>query len=283
MLLGYNTNGLAHHDPFAAIELLADLGYQSVAITLDHGRLNPFAEGFDAELLRLKELLRRRNMRSVIETGARYLLDPRTKHEPTLMSVAVEGRERRLDFLRRSLHAAAVLESDCLSCWSGVLREAISEEAAFERLIAGLQPLLADAAKCGIPIGFEPEPGMFIDTMARFEQLTQRIDSPWFKLTLDVGHLHCQREEPIPEYILRWHPWIVNVHLEDMKAGVHDHLMFGRGEMDFFDILAALTAIDYRGGVHVELSRHSHVGPQAAAESFEFLEPLVKALQKVQR
>ena len=42
MHLGYNTNGLAHHSLPAAIELLADLGYRSVAITLDHGCLNPF-------------------------------------------------------------------------------------------------------------------------------------------------------------------------------------------------------------------------------------------------
>ena len=45
MLLGYNTNGFAHHDPFEAIEVLAEIGYQSVAITLDHGPLNPFAAG----------------------------------------------------------------------------------------------------------------------------------------------------------------------------------------------------------------------------------------------
>ena len=43
MLLGYNTNGFAHHDPFEAIELLAEIGYKSVALTLDHGPLNPFA------------------------------------------------------------------------------------------------------------------------------------------------------------------------------------------------------------------------------------------------
>jgi sugar phosphate isomerase/epimerase len=195
------------------------------------------------------------------------------------MSPSAADRERRLDFLRRCLHAAAVLESDCLSCWSGILREEIDEDAAFDRLAPGLEPLLTEAANCGIPIGFEPEPGMFIDTLARYEQLTQRITSPLFKLTLDVGHLHCQREEPIPELIVRWQSRIVNVHLEDMRVGVHEHLMFGEGEIDFFEILAAFTAINYRGGVHVELSRHSHLGPQAAKQSLEFLQPLVAALR----
>ena len=41
MLLGYNTNGLAHHDLFDAVELLADIGYRSVAITIDHTALPP--------------------------------------------------------------------------------------------------------------------------------------------------------------------------------------------------------------------------------------------------
>ena len=42
MLFGYNTNGLAHHDAYQAVELLADLGYRSVALTIDHGLLNPY-------------------------------------------------------------------------------------------------------------------------------------------------------------------------------------------------------------------------------------------------
>jgi len=278
MRLGYNTNGWAHHDPFDALELIAELGYQSVAITLDYGPLNPFADGWPANLQRLKRTLRQLKLASVVETGARYLLDPRRKHQPTLLSADPAARERRLDFLQRSLRAAAELESDCVSLWSGAAEGngTADDEQLLERLSGGLQALLLEAESLGTSIGFEPEPGMFIDSLSRFQRLLQWVDSPQLKLTLDLGHLYCQGEVPIADYIGRWSSRLVNVHIEDMRAGVHDHLMFGEGEMEFPPIIAALGAANYRGGVHVELSRHSHMAPSAAAQAYAFLAPLVK-------
>src|SRR5580693_8489055 len=106
MHLGYNTNGLAHHDPFQAVELLAEIGYRSVAITLDHGPLNPLSDGFLDQVRQMRRLLDRLQMRSVVETGARYLLDPRAKHEPTLVSPDPAARQRRVGFLSRAVNAA---------------------------------------------------------------------------------------------------------------------------------------------------------------------------------
>jgi L-ribulose-5-phosphate 3-epimerase len=67
----------------------------------------------------------------------------------------------------------------------------------------------------------------------------------------------------------------VNVHIEDMRAGVHEHLMFGEGEMRFPPIIEALARAHYRGGLHVELSRHSHEAPAAARKAYAFLQPLL--------
>ena len=64
MLLGYNTNGMAHHDLFDAIELLADIGYASVAITIDHTALSPNARYSRQRTQRLQRLLQRRKMRT---------------------------------------------------------------------------------------------------------------------------------------------------------------------------------------------------------------------------
>src|SRR5437016_4910673 len=112
MLLGYNTNGFSNHDPFDCLEILAEIGYQSIAITLDYGPLNPFAADWPSHLRRLKETLARLGLRSTIETGARFLLDPRNKHQPTLISPTEDERQRRVDFLRRAIDAAALLDSD---------------------------------------------------------------------------------------------------------------------------------------------------------------------------
>jgi sugar phosphate isomerase/epimerase len=53
--------------------------------------------------------------------------------------------------------------------------------------------------------------------------------------------------------------------------------MFGEGEIDFPPVLAALAESGYARLVQVELSRHSHMAPQAARQAFEFLTPLMRA------
>ncbi|HZL87714.1 MAG TPA: sugar phosphate isomerase/epimerase family protein [Pirellulaceae bacterium] len=276
MLLGYNTNGLANHDPFQAIDLLADVGYRSVALTLDHGPLNPFANDWPEQRSKLRDVLGKRDLASVIETGARYLLDPRVKHEPTLVTADPQQAAKRIDFLCRAIDAAELLGGRCVSLWSGVVRDASPAETIWARLLERLSLVLDHAQRRGVAVGFEPEPGMFIDTLEKFAELKSRCSSPQLKLTLDVGHLHCQGELPIPEKIAHWGSLLVNVHIEDMRRGIHEHLMFGEGEMDFPPIIAAMAEAGYRGGIHVELSRHSHDAPNAVRKAFDFLHPLVK-------
>lgn len=279
MFLGYNTNGFAHHDLFDALRLLHDLGYRGVAITLDHHVLNPYDPGLSEQVARVNDFLREHEMRSVIETGARYLLDPRWKHEPTLLTDDAAGRMRRVDFLRRAMDIAADLGSDCVSLWSGVKRTRISTEAAWDRLQEGLRVVLAHAQSRDVVLGFEPEPGMLIETTEQYLTLAESLAWPAFQLTIDIGHLHCLGELPIGDLLRRQAGHLVNIHIEDMRAGIHEHLMFGEGEIDFPPVLTALQEIGYTGGIYVELSRHSHAAPAVAEAAREFLLAACPALQ----
>jgi sugar phosphate isomerase/epimerase len=303
MYLGYNTNGMNQHELSDAVELLADLGYRGVAITIDHLALPPYATYGRQRLGRLRRLLDRLEMRSVIETGARFLLDPRRKHEPTLVSDDPAGRARRIDFYRYAVDCAAALGSDCVSLWSGTAAagrapagtdrapsgtdrapstdgprcSAWSRPEAIARLAQGLRQVLDYAGQQHVSIAFEPEPGMLIDSIEAWEELVTQAELPELRLTLDVGHLHCQGEGDIESVLQRWASRLVNVHVEDMQAGVHQHLMFGEGQIDFPRVLRALGQAGYGGGLYVELSRHSHVGPDAARQAHEFLSAILQA------
>ena len=271
MKLGYNTNGLGFHSWQSAFELIAETGYRSVAITVDHHCLNPFSETLRDNINEMRETLERLGLSSVIETGARFLLNSRIKHDPTLLSPTVEERKTRVDFLCRCLDIAAELNSDALSFWSGCLRESISRSEAMHRLAKGCNEVVKYAEAKNVPLAFEPEPGMFIESFADYEELCSLIDSELFGLTVDIGHVHCVEQGPIADYLHTWKNRIFNIHIEDMVQGVHDHLRFGEGTIDFPPVLAALREIDYNGGVHVELSRHGHMAVDVLRESYTFL------------
>jgi len=176
--LGFSTNSIGDIDPLAAVPLLAEIGYRSLAITLDRHTLDPFAADVPERITAWRAALDAAGMACVIETGARHLLDPRMKHEPTLVSAVAADRARRTDFLVRAVDVARDLGAGCVSLWSGVVHDAADEATCWDRLTAGLAPVVAHAAARGILLGFEPEPGMFVDTLARCGELLERLGRP---------------------------------------------------------------------------------------------------------
>ena len=278
MKIGYNTNGLAHHRFADAVALLADNGYESVAITPDIQWLDPYQDStnLNRQLQETVKLLDRFGMQCVMESGARYLINSRVKHDPTLMDASADRRALRVDYLQRLIRMAAELNATCFSFWSGKLDENISEQQADQRLADGVFEILPIAETLRVPLAFEPEPGMYIQTMADFRRLDQLIQSGWFQLTIDLGHLHCLGEQPIANYIREWGDRLINIHIEDMKPGVHEHLMFGEGTMDFPPIFQALKDINYPFALNVELSRDSHRADQVVPKSADFLRRMIQ-------
>ncbi len=270
---GYNTNGFAHHRLEDALQIIQDLGYDSVALTLDHHALNPFdSHELRKQLPRVRKLIKPLIRGAAIETGARFLLDPWQKHQPTLLSKSTRERARRFDFLARAVEMASALGIKIVSFWSGSPIDAESSEKIMKRLVSNCRKLADYGARHDVHLAFEPEPGMFIDTMSKFEELFDRVHHPHLGLTIDIGHLQCLGETPIAVQLRRWKDWLWNIHIEDMKRGVHDHLMFGEGEIDFPPVLRALSDIGYEGAVHVELSRHSHDAVATARNALAFLQ-----------
>jgi len=271
MILGYNTNGFAHHAPPDAAAILAEIGYRCVALTPDVHHLNPYDAATPREADRLGEWLRPHGTACVIETGARFLLDPRRKHQPTLLSADPQQRRRRIDFLARCIDLAKALGADVVSLWSGAADDSASPGELWDRLTSGVRVVLDHAGRAGVRLAFEPEPGMLVERMADFERLQEAMGDPRLGLTLDVGHVYCLDDGTVGDHVRRWRDRLWNVHIEDMRRGVHEHLPFGEGEIDVPAALDALRDVGYAGPLCVELSRHSHDAVTAARAAYEFL------------
>ncbi len=265
---GYNTNGFAHHKLEDALEIIADCGYRGVALTLDNYHCNPFTVE-PADLARLRQLLEKLYLRVVLETGARYLLNPQRKQQPTLISA--EGRQIRLEFLRRAVDIGHELGAECVSFWSGAPDTTVPEHQAWDWLVTGCLQLTEHAKRRGVQLAFEPEPGMLVDDMAKFEVLKKHITSARFGLTLDIGHVFCTESAPFRQVYGKFANLVRNIHIEDIRDRKHEHLMFREGELDFVTILRVLRDNKYTGMINVELSRDSHRAPEVARRSIEFL------------
>ncbi|MEU6486937.1 sugar phosphate isomerase/epimerase family protein [Streptomyces sp. NPDC046887] len=274
---GYGTNGLTDLRLDDALGLLADLGYHGVGLTLDHMHLDPLAPNLAARTGKVAARLAELGLGVTVETGARYVLDPRRKHGPSLLDPEPEGRAARAGLLTTAVRVAADLGAHAVHCFSGILPTATTAETAWQRLADSLAPVLTAAGTAGVPLAVEPEPGHLLATLADFHHLRSLLGDPGpdlLGLTLDIGHCQCLEPASPADCVRAAAPWLRHVQIEDMRRGVHEHLPFGDGEIDFPPVLDALAATGYRGLTVVELPRHSHAGPELARSSLAFLRSL---------
>ncbi len=270
--IGYNTNGFPFHALSDVVTILADLGYDGVALTPDVHHLNPLRAS-TAEIDAFRAAVDRHRLARVVETGARFVLDPRRKHHPSLLSR--EGSERRLEFLRSCIGLASRIGAPVVSFWSGA-SEGEPRESELHRMCEACRDLLDEGEGSGVVLALEPEPGMLIQSLRDVVAFDRALRDARLALTLDVGHLHLSEPEPIASCIRAWTSRLINVHLDDMRRPIHEHLSFGDGEIEFPAVIGALEEIGFSGLASVELSRHGHDSVSSARSALAFLRKLAR-------
>lgn len=263
MRLGYNTNGFPHHELGDVCDLLAGLGYEAIAITPDVFHLNPLSGGLEAAR-RLRPRIDDLGLAVAVETGARFLLDARAKHQPTLLS-ASDGAAVRRDGLLACLEIAEALGARTLSFWSGSWAPSADgagdppERAALlDRLCDGATAVLDAAAGSGVSVCFEPEPGMAVASLSELDQFLEVLGRDDLSVMLDVGHVPVTETMSPGAALRRLAPRLGGLQLDDSRGGVHEHLFPGDGEIDFVEVFAAAREVEFAGLACLELPRHSH-------------------------
>lgn len=124
------------------------------------------------------------------------------------------------------------------------------------------------AEKRGITICFEPlapSETNFINSAEEAIRFTRQLDSPNFKIILDVKAM-CSEAKPIPQIIAESSGHFAYFHANDRNLKGP-----GFGEVDFYPIAAALRESRYDGVVSVEVFKFDE-GPEViATKSIEYL------------
>jgi sugar phosphate isomerase/epimerase len=176
-----------------------------------------------------------------------------------------------LEFLRRAVDIAAELRAECVSFCSGAPDPDVPEHQAWDWLVTGCLQLAEHAKRRGVQLSFEPEPGMLVDDVAKFEVLKKHITSARFGLTMDIGHAFCAETIPFRQVYGKFANLVHNIHIADIRDRNPKHLMFGEGELDFLAILRVLSDNKYTGLINVELPDDSHRAPELARLAIGFL------------
>ena len=140
------------------------------------------------------------------------------------------------------------------------------EQQDWKKMIDRTRELVRLAEQYNVVLAEEFEPGFIVGSTRELHQLFAEIPSPNLQANLDLGHVFLCDPDPF-DAIASLKGRIVHAHIENMKTGVHRHLLPHEGDMDLNLYLSSLKAIGFDGGLALDLYEQDYeaVAPAAIA------------------
>ena len=192
--LSYSTFGLTQLSFLDAIDAVDKAGYPGIEVSFHRDQFNPF-EITDETLDSIKRKFETTRVKPACVATASHFFTPSRPHEPSLMCIEAAGRKRRINLVKRGIHVARKLGVDLVTFGSGFIRDDHVANPSIdpnELLVDSIHQCLKEIHPGeDITLLIEPEPGMFIETLDQGIRLVEEVDSPKFKLHLDLCHNYC--------------------------------------------------------------------------------------------
>ena len=272
MVFGYSTNAFKKFSLTESIEKIARIGFKGVEILGDRPHLYP--PDFDAsQLARLNQVLEKNDMKltnlnsfTLFAVGDTYL--------PSWIEPDKDRREIRIRHTLDSLKVAKQIGCPNISIPPGGPLDGLARSQAMQLFHQGLEQVVSLAEELGVMILVEPEPDLMIETTAQFKQFIKDVQSKAIGLNFDIGHFFCVGEDPKRAFEELFQ-WVGHIHIEDIDPNrEHNHLIAGRGGIDFKAVFASMAQLDYKGDISLELYTYQDIPEEAGKESLEYLRPI---------
>jgi sugar phosphate isomerase/epimerase len=257
MYLYGRTQPLARYPIERCLETLACLGFDGVEVCLENEDIAP--DLLTPSLIqRVRDTLRAVGLeRYSISYHKDYIYD-----------------DRELARTIKTIEATPQFGSDIFVFAGTRARAERGDEAEWSRMIARTRELVRVAEANGVTLAEEFEPGFIVGCTADVLRLFDEIPSPNLAANLDLGHVFLCDPDPMAA-IAQLGDRIVHVHIENMKAGVHNHLLpqDPNGDMALGDYVAALRQAGFDGGMALDLYNENY--EEVAPETLAYLRGLL--------
>ncbi len=243
--LAYSTNAYTRWKLVDAVADIRRLGFDGVELLADVPHAFPPLR--DEALSSLREAAEGLGISNL--NGNTFL----DSFEPSLIDPDPVVRHRRVAYTLGTIDLARLLGGSCVCTCTGHLPSGTDAEGAGGFLKESLSEILEYAARDPqVRVGIEYEPGLYIEDARGLLRLLDEVAHPLLGVNLDLGHAVCKGEDPA-ETIEALKGRIWNIHIEDIKGRVHEHLVPGLGDIDFGRIRGALDRIGYDRFVTLEI------------------------------
>ena len=282
MQLAFSSNAYLRFSIEETIARIAALGYRGIELLADVPHAWP-AGLLESQKQAIRDALAKHGL-TISNINAfmmNAIADPRQPYwHPSWIDPDPHYRAIRREHTKRALQLAVDLGAPHITTEpGGPLAEGQTWQSAAEIFYDELMPCIELAEALDMPLLIEPEPGLLIECFDQYLEIVDRIDSPLVGLNFDVGHAFCVGEDP-QDWIAKMADHTLHYHFEDIAATrVHQHLVPGRGAIDFAATLAEIQKTGYDGWLTVELYPYLDDPDGAAREAREYLEKVLSGLQ----
>jgi sugar phosphate isomerase/epimerase len=272
MVFGYSTNAFKSFSLIEAIEKISRIGFKGVEILGDRPHLYP--PDFDqSQLDRLNQVIEINDMKltnlnsfTLFAVGDTYL--------PSWIEPDKDRREIRIRHTLDSLKIAKQIGCPNISIPPGGPLDGLARSEAMQLFYQGLEQVVSLAEELDVMILVEPEPDLMIETTAQFMEFIKDVQSNAVGLNFDIGHFFCVGEDPKRAFEELFQ-WVGHVHIEDISPDrEHNHLIAGRGAIEFKEIFTSMAHLGYKGDISLELYTYQDIPEEAGKESLNYLRPI---------
>ena len=178
-------------------------------------------------------------------------------------------REKSMDLMKKAVELADKLGVRVIQVTGYDVYYEERSDKTREMFIQKLKKATKWASKACITLAIENMENTFLNSVTKYMEIAEEVDSPWLKLYPDLGNLTAWTHDEVYNELEKGIKvqQIIAIHLKEAKkvtdtfGGIFRELEFGTGDVDFVKTFETLKKVEFKGPFLVEMWNESSNTP----------------------